>query len=149
MDWRLVRAGYSAKVVKNLLRSFSLSFAAPQDGERSAKFCEKPGFWGAVRASMRRMAISKKEVQHVALLARLGLTDAEVEKFTKELSKILEFVSQLSEADTTDVPETAQVSGLKNILRPDAPRPGITREVFLANAPAARADQLKVRGIFS
>lgn len=95
------------------------------------------------------MAISKKEVQHVALLARLGLSEAELEKFTKELSKILEFVSQLGEVDTTDVPETAQVTGLTNVLRPDAPRPGLTREIFIANAPDAQNDQLKVRGIFS
>ncbi len=95
------------------------------------------------------MAISKKEVQHVALLARLDLSEQELEKFTGELSKILEFVSQLDKVDTTDVPETAQVTGLVNVLRPDAPRPGLTREVFVTNAPDAQDNQLKVRGIFS
>jgi len=95
------------------------------------------------------MPISRKDVAHVAMLARLQLSEAEQERFTKELAKILEFVSQLEEVDTADVPETAQVSGRTHVLREDKPRPGIDRETFLSSAPAREEDQLKVRGVFS
>lgn len=95
------------------------------------------------------MPITKKDVAHVAALARIAMSDAEQERFTKELVKILEFVSQLDEVDTADVKETAQVSGLLNVLRKDEPRAGLEREDFLGQAPARTDDELKVRGIFS
>jgi aspartyl-tRNA(Asn)/glutamyl-tRNA(Gln) amidotransferase subunit C len=95
------------------------------------------------------MSISEKEVEHVALLARLGLTPEQKKKFATELSRILELVSELQEADTADVPETSQVTGLRNVARPDEVRPSLSRETFLKNAPASQADQLKVKGIFS
>jgi aspartyl-tRNA(Asn)/glutamyl-tRNA(Gln) amidotransferase subunit C len=95
------------------------------------------------------MSISEKEVEHVALLARLGLSSEQKKRFATELSRILELVSELQEADTADVPETSQVTGLRNVVRPDEVRPSLSRETFLKNAPASQADQLKVKGIFS
>jgi len=95
------------------------------------------------------VAITAKDVAHVATLARIAMSESEQQRFTKELGKILEFVSQLDEVDTADVPETAQVTGKVNVLRPDVPRPGLEREAFLSQAPAREGDELKVRGVFS
>lgn len=95
------------------------------------------------------MAITEKDVEHVARLARIGLSSDEVKSFTKELSKIIEFVSQLKEVDTEHVIETAHVTGLSNVNRPDKPDKPMDRDVFLQNTPAHEKDQLKVRGVFT
>ncbi len=63
--------------------------------------------------------LTKKDVLHVAKLSNLTLTDAEIKKFTPQLAKIVEFVSQLSEVDTDGVSPTSQTTGLTNILRED------------------------------
>ena len=65
------------------------------------------------------MAITIKEVEHIAKLARLGLNEAEKKKYSKELSGILDYMEKLNEADTKNVEPTTQVAGLKNILRKD------------------------------
>lgn len=95
------------------------------------------------------MTLDKKEVEHVARLARLGLTTKEIEKFTHELSTILDFIAQLKEVDVKNVPETAHVIGLTNITRPDKSESSLTRDTFLEEAPATTKDQLKVKGIFN
>ncbi|MCF7812669.1 Asp-tRNA(Asn)/Glu-tRNA(Gln) amidotransferase subunit GatC [Candidatus Gracilibacteria bacterium] len=63
--------------------------------------------------------ISKKEIKHIAHLARLELSDTEVEKFTDQIGDILEFFKQLQEVDTDKVAETSQVTGLENVSRKD------------------------------
>ena len=63
--------------------------------------------------------LTKKQVLHVAELSNLKLTDAEIEKFTPQLDKIIEFVSTLNEVDTTNVEPTSQTTGLINVLRED------------------------------
>lgn len=65
------------------------------------------------------MKLTKDQVRHVAKLARLGLSEAEVEKFQTQLSGILDYVGQLNEVDTEGVEPTAQVTGLTNITRDD------------------------------
>jgi len=65
------------------------------------------------------MALSKKDVEHIALLARLGLTEAEKEKFALQLSSILDYFEQLKEVNTDKVEPSAQVTGLENVMRPD------------------------------
>jgi aspartyl-tRNA(Asn)/glutamyl-tRNA(Gln) amidotransferase subunit C len=95
------------------------------------------------------MAITQKDVEHVAGLARLALTAEQKKKFTKELAQILEFVSQLQKVDTENVKETAHSTGLINVVRPDVPEKGLTREAFLEGAPDQHDHQLKVKGIFS
>jgi len=95
------------------------------------------------------MAITQKQVEHVARLARIGLSPAEIERFTVELGKILAFVEQLKEVDTKNVEETSHVTGLVNVLRPDAVQPPLDREAFLDGAPAHEGGQLKVKGVFS
>jgi aspartyl-tRNA(Asn)/glutamyl-tRNA(Gln) amidotransferase subunit C len=79
--------------------------------------------------------IEREQVLHVAKLARLRLSDAEVEKMAGELSGILEHVDRIAELDLDDVPPTSHVVELENVLRPDEPRPSWPREAVLGQAP--------------
>ncbi|MFN8035286.1 MAG: Asp-tRNA(Asn)/Glu-tRNA(Gln) amidotransferase subunit GatC [Acidimicrobiia bacterium] len=88
--------------------------------------------------------ISQDDVRHVARLARLALTDEEVERFTKQLGVILEHAASVSALDTADVPPTAHPLPLVNVLRADDPRPGIDRGEVLAAAPAAEDGRFRV-----
>ena len=81
------------------------------------------------------MAISREEVLHVARLARLELSEEEVEAYTRQLSRILEHIGKLRALDTTDVPPTSHVLDLKNVLRPDEVRAGLSRDETMQNAP--------------
>jgi aspartyl-tRNA(Asn)/glutamyl-tRNA(Gln) amidotransferase subunit C len=90
------------------------------------------------------MAISRDEVLHVAKLARLELTDEEVERFTEQLSAILEAVAQVSELDLADVEPTAHPLDLVNVWAQDEPRPSLPLEEALANAPEREAGFFKV-----
>ena len=81
------------------------------------------------------MEISREEVLHVAHLARLALTDEEVEHFRGQLSAILEAVGRVSELDLEGVPPTSHPLDLVNVLAEDEPRPSLPREDALANAP--------------
>lgn len=86
------------------------------------------------------MAISAKEVLAAARLARLELAASEVEPFTAELQKILTYVDQLRELDTTGVPRTIEVGAPSAPLRPDVVTPGANKAEVLASAP--RADEV-------
>ncbi len=90
------------------------------------------------------MAISRKEVEHVANLARLNLTDEEAELYTKQLDDILEFAQKLNELNTENVPPTSHAFDLKNVLREDKVRKSIEREEALRNAPDSEDGQFKV-----
>ncbi|MET0304966.1 MAG: Asp-tRNA(Asn)/Glu-tRNA(Gln) amidotransferase subunit GatC [Solirubrobacterales bacterium] len=79
--------------------------------------------------------IEREQVLHVAKLARLRLSEAEVEKMAGELSGILGHVDRISELDLDDVPPTAHVVDLENVLRPDEPRPSWPRDAVLEQAP--------------
>jgi aspartyl-tRNA(Asn)/glutamyl-tRNA(Gln) amidotransferase subunit C len=79
--------------------------------------------------------IAREQVLHVARLARLRLTDAEVEKTAGELSGILEHVDRIAALDLEDVPPTSHVVELENVLRADEPRPSWPREKILEPAP--------------
>jgi aspartyl-tRNA(Asn)/glutamyl-tRNA(Gln) amidotransferase subunit C len=81
------------------------------------------------------MAISSEDVLHVARLARLRLTDAEVERMTEQLSTIIGHVQELSALDLAGVEPTAHALDLTNQVRPDASRPSWPRDVVLQNAP--------------
>ena len=80
--------------------------------------------------------LNHEDVLHVAKLARLTLRDDEVPKVTEQLRRILEYVSQLQQIDTTGVEPTAQVGVDRLPLRPDEVREGVTHELALAAAPA-------------
>jgi aspartyl-tRNA(Asn)/glutamyl-tRNA(Gln) amidotransferase subunit C len=79
--------------------------------------------------------IDREQVLQVARLARLRLTDDEVERMSGELSGILEHVERISELDLDGVEPTSHVIELENVLRPDEPRPSWTREEILERAP--------------
>jgi aspartyl-tRNA(Asn)/glutamyl-tRNA(Gln) amidotransferase subunit C len=79
--------------------------------------------------------ISEEQVRHVANLARLGLTDDEIEKMGGQLDAILDSIEQIRELDLTDVPPTANPLDLSNVLRPDGPRPELSQEEALFQAP--------------
>jgi len=88
--------------------------------------------------------ISRSDVEHVAALARLGLTDDEIERLVPQLSRILEAVGKLANVDTSSVGPTAQVIVLENVMREDVARPGISREAALAGAPLREGALLRV-----
>jgi aspartyl-tRNA(Asn)/glutamyl-tRNA(Gln) amidotransferase subunit C len=79
--------------------------------------------------------IDREQVLHVALLARLALSEEEVETMTRELSGILEHVDRIAELDLEQVEPTDHVVDLENVLRPDEPRPSWPREKMLELAP--------------
>ena len=81
------------------------------------------------------MAITRDDVLHVARLARLELSDDEVERFGGQLSAILDAVGKVSELDLEDVPPTSHPLDLVNVYGEDVPRPCLSREEALANAP--------------
>ena len=79
--------------------------------------------------------IDREQVLHVAKLARLRLSEEEVERMAGELSGILEHVDRIAALDLDDVEPTSHVVALENVLRPDEPRPSWPREVILEAAP--------------
>jgi aspartyl-tRNA(Asn)/glutamyl-tRNA(Gln) amidotransferase subunit C len=88
--------------------------------------------------------IDREQVLHVAKLARLRLTDDEVERMAGELSSILEHVERITEVDLDGVEPTSHVVDLENVLRPDEPRPSLPRERALAVAPDATDSGFRV-----
>ena len=90
------------------------------------------------------MAISRAEVLHVARLARLALTDDEVERLTEELGAILDAVSVVAELDLSDVPPTSHPLDLVNVWDEDEPRPSLALEDVFANAPVREGDHFRV-----
>ncbi|HEY3318472.1 MAG TPA: Asp-tRNA(Asn)/Glu-tRNA(Gln) amidotransferase subunit GatC [Coriobacteriia bacterium] len=84
------------------------------------------------------MAISEEQVRHVALLARLSLSDDQVGVLAGQLSTILDHIETIKELDLADVPATAHAVSVTNAVRPDAIVPGLTQEQALRNAPKQR-----------
>ena len=93
------------------------------------------------------MPIDHAQVQHVAALARISLTDAETEAFTRQLSDILDQFEALQALDTTGVAPTAHVAGLDNVLRDDEPADSLDADDTLRNAPRRRGDFFQVRAV--
>jgi aspartyl-tRNA(Asn)/glutamyl-tRNA(Gln) amidotransferase subunit C len=90
------------------------------------------------------MAISREQILHVAKLAELDLTEAEIERFGEQLNAILEAVGKVSELDLADVPPTSHPLSVVNILAPDEPRPSLSLDDVFANAPARDDDYFRV-----
>ena len=80
--------------------------------------------------------LSRSDVEHVAYLARLGMSDAELERIRGQLNHILEQYAKLAELDTEAIPPTAQTIELENILRDDLAGPSLPQDAVLGNAPA-------------
>ncbi len=94
------------------------------------------------------MALTLDEVRHVARLARLRLTDAELEEMQQQLSSILDYVDMLQEVDVEGVPPTAQVTDVVNVVRPDVVQPSLAVEEALAGAARREGDFFKVKPVF-
>lgn len=90
------------------------------------------------------MPLTLKEVEHIADLARLELTDEEKARYREQLSAILDYVAQLRELDTTGIPPTSSVLPPRSALREDEPRPGLSLDELLRNAPDTEAGQFRV-----
>lgn len=90
------------------------------------------------------MALTREQVAHVARLARLSFTDAELDRFAGQLSQILDYAAQVSALTTEDVPATSHAFPLTNVLRADEIRPSLTREKALSTAPEVELDRFKV-----
>jgi aspartyl-tRNA(Asn)/glutamyl-tRNA(Gln) amidotransferase subunit C len=90
------------------------------------------------------MPITRAEVAHAARLARLGLSDDEMDRLVSELDNILDAMQALRQLDTSAIPPTAQVIPLQNVMRDDVPRPPWPLEEILQNAPATRDGQILV-----
>jgi aspartyl-tRNA(Asn)/glutamyl-tRNA(Gln) amidotransferase subunit C len=88
--------------------------------------------------------LTRADVEHVARLARLALTDAEIDALTNDLGAILDHAAQVSALDTAGVPPTSHPLPLVNVLRPDVARAGLPRAEVLAAAPAAEDDRFRV-----
>jgi aspartyl-tRNA(Asn)/glutamyl-tRNA(Gln) amidotransferase subunit C len=93
------------------------------------------------------MSLTLADVEHVARLARLGLSDEESERLRVELSSILEHIAVLQQIDTDLIPPTAQVNDLANVLRDDVVRPSLSQEQALVNAPRHRDGFFEVRAV--
>lgn len=90
------------------------------------------------------MSLTIAEVEHIAALARLRLTDDEKERYRQQLSAVLDYMAKLREVDTSHVEALASVLPLRSVMRPDEPRPGLPPADLLANAPAAEDDMFRV-----
>lgn len=92
--------------------------------------------------------INKEDVEHVARLARIKLSEEEKIKFTHELGQILAYVDELNEVDTTGIEPISQISNLENIARTDEITNSKDRENLLTNAPAQENGFIKVKKVF-
>ncbi|MEG2348229.1 MAG: Asp-tRNA(Asn)/Glu-tRNA(Gln) amidotransferase subunit GatC [Clostridia bacterium] len=81
------------------------------------------------------MSVSKEEVKHIASLARLNFTENEIEKYTTDLSNIVDFANTLSEVNVENIKPTAHILNIQNIFRKDEVEPSYDREEILKNAP--------------
>ena len=93
------------------------------------------------------MKLSREEVLKVARLARLGLTESEINKLGEQLSDILENFEILKQVDIADVPPTAQSIALQNVMREDKVAPSLPPNEVLANAPRKEGDCFRVRAV--
>ena len=95
------------------------------------------------------MSLTRAQVSHIAELAKLELTEQEIERMTAQLSAILEYAERLNELDTDAIAPTASVIPNQNVMRPDIVTPSLTRDQVLQNAPDTdeKREFLRVRAI--
>ena len=90
------------------------------------------------------MALTLAEVEHIAALARLRLTDEEKARYREQLSAILDYMTKLRQLDTSAIEPTATVLPLRTVLRPDVVTPSLPPAELLANAPDAEGEMFRV-----
>lgn len=93
--------------------------------------------------------LTEDQVRHIAKLARIRLTDKEVKKFSKQLSGVLDYMDILNEVDTKNVPETSQVTGLKNVMEEDVilPAQSSREELLKCSELSVDGNQIRVKRI--
>ena len=93
------------------------------------------------------MKLSREEVLHIARLARVGLTEEDVDRLREQLSNILENFEILKQVDTTDVPPTAQSIPLQNVTKDDGVKDSLPQDEALANAPRKEGQYFRVKAV--
>jgi len=93
------------------------------------------------------MTLTRAQVEHVAHLARLSLTEDENERYREQLSAVLEYAERLNQLDTAAIPPTATVLPLRTVLRADEPQPSFPPDDILANAPNRDGQFFRVHAI--
>ncbi len=93
------------------------------------------------------MALTADEVRYIARLARVGVTEEEIDRFREQLSNILENFEVLQQVNTDNVPPTAQAIPLKNVMAADEVQPPLTQDEVLANAPRRENGFFKIRAV--
>jgi len=93
------------------------------------------------------MRLSREEVLHIAWLARLGLDEAELEQLREQLSNILEHFQVLQELNTDEIPPTAHILPLEDVMRDDEPEPSYPPKEVLANAPRREGQYFRVMAV--
>ncbi len=88
--------------------------------------------------------ITRDDVQHVATLARLEFNEEEIEQFTHQLARILDYIGKLNELDTADVPPTSHPLPIRNVVKEDVAKSSYDREVVLDGAPSAEEGYFEV-----
>ena len=94
------------------------------------------------------MTLSQEEVEHIAKLARLSLSEMEKELYRSQLSSILDHVARLQNLDTQDIPPTFSVLPLHTVTRTDEPVPGLPAQDLLHNAPQVQDGQFRIPPVF-
>ncbi len=90
------------------------------------------------------MSLTKDEVEHIAALARLELTEEEKARYREQLSAILDYAARLQTLDTSHIPPTSTVLAKRSVLRKDVAEQGLSAEEILRNAPSAEQNQFRV-----
>jgi len=93
------------------------------------------------------MKLSREEVMNIARLARVGLSESEINRLSEQLSHLLEHFETLQQVDTADVPPTAQSIELQSVVRDDEVAPSLPPDDILANAPRREGDCFRVRAV--
>lgn len=93
------------------------------------------------------MSITREDVQHIAELAKLHLTEAEEARYQEQLSAILDYAARLNALDTAAISPTATVLPLRSVMRDDVARPSPSADEMLANAPARVDQAFEVRAV--
>lgn len=96
------------------------------------------------RVIIQGMALTLAQVEHIAELARLQLTEEEKARYCEQLSAILDYFAQLQTLDTSAIPPTSSVLPPRSVLREDEPRPGLSMEELLRNAPEVEENQFRI-----
>jgi aspartyl-tRNA(Asn)/glutamyl-tRNA(Gln) amidotransferase subunit C len=94
------------------------------------------------------MSLTLEQVEHIANLARLELTDEEKALYREQLSEILDYVARLQILDTRDIPPTSSVLPPRSVLREDEPGSCLPIDVLLSNAPQVERDQFRIPAVF-